>query len=400
MRRTLQFYFVLLIFFLFSSQIMGGSVLSSYGVGIPFAFPNARSMSMGGVAIAVPSQYAVSRLNPAGLQQIHKTTLSLQYFYEQNKYKDESGKATSQYANFDGFTFVLPVGKGLGFSASMSPYTRVDYYLSFQQEQSEELFIKSVQGNGGLNTFSFSMFFGITPKIALGLSGDYIFGKINEDWKVTYENTDFVSTSDLLSTKNNGYGFTAGILIHPISALQVGAIYRPKTDLDSKTDTYYNYTTNALVHRGSIKLPSSWGVGISYGIGQIGLIGLDFNKQSWSQLEINGQTVQQIRDTYRVALGTEVHPSEDAFDPYLKRMSYRFGICYQPFFVNDFDDQSIMEKWLTFGVGLPLLLNISQIDIALGFGQRGSLKKNGLSENLFRITLSVSGSEKWFIRRY
>ena len=158
MKQTLHIFLILLFLFLFSSQTMGGSVLSSYGVGIPFAFPNARSMSMGGVAIAVPSQYAVSRLNPAGLQQIQKTTLSLQYFYEQNKYEDESGKATSQYGNFDGFTFVMPIGKRLGFSASMSPYTRVDYYLSFQQEQSDELFIKSVHGNGGLNTFSFSLF--------------------------------------------------------------------------------------------------------------------------------------------------------------------------------------------------------------------------------------------------
>ncbi len=400
MKRITEFFFILVILLLFSSSIKGGSVLSSYGVGIPFAFPNARAMGMGGVTIAVPSRYAVPRLNPAGLQQMQKTILSLQYFYEQNKYKDESEKATSQYANFDGFTFVLPVGKELGFSASLRPYTRVDYYLSFQQEQSEELFIKSVQGIGGLNTFSFSLFYGIVPKVALGFSGDYIFGKIKENWKVTYENADFVTTSDLLSTKSSGYGWTAGILIRPISSLQVGAVYRSGTKLDSKTNTYYEYTTTALTHRGSIHLPSSWGAGISCGIGQIGLIGLDFYKQDWSQLKINDQKIRQIRNTYQIALGTELHLSENPFDLYLKRMSYRLGICYQPFLVNDIKEQPITEKWLTLGIGFPLLMNISQVDLALGFGQRGSLTQNGLSENLFRITLSFSGSEKWFRRNH
>jgi hypothetical protein len=400
MKRAIRFKMILFMAWLFSSRLYGGSILSSYGVGIPFVFPNARSMGMGGVSIAIPSAYSISRINPAALREIQRTSLSLQYFYEQNKYEDESGKATSQYANFNGFTFVLPFGKEIGCAASLSPLSRMDYHLIYQQTQSEALYVKSVEGSGGLNTFSFSLYYGIHSKIALGFSGDYIFGKIKENWKVTYDNADYVETSDLLSTKNWGYGLTTGILVRPISALQLGAVYRPKIELDTRTDTYYEYTTDMLTHHGSISIPSSWGAGISFEIGRIGLIGMDYQQQNWSQLKINEQRIQRFQNSYRISLGGELSPSDDPFDSYFKRMQYRIGICYQPFFVSDLSGQAFTEKWLTVGFGLPLIMNIAQFDLALSFGQRGSLDQNGLSENLFRISCSITGGEKWFIRRH
>lgn len=383
-----------------SSNAIGGSVFSSYGVGLPYSFPNARSMGMGGTAIAIPYQHAIPRINPARFGGINQTSLSLQYFYEQNKYKDDTGKATSQYANFDGFTFIVPFGEKLGIAASIRPLTRIDYHLIYQQATTEQLYIKSVEGIGGLNTFSFSCYWNITNKIAVGASGDYIFGKIKENWEVTYESADFVSTSDLLSTKNWGYGFTAGILIHPISALHLGAVYQPNINLDTRTSTYYTYSEDVLTHQGTIKIPSSWGVGASFGIGQFGLIGADFHQQDWSQLKINSQLLNRTKSIQRFSFGGEFCFSDDPFDAYYKRMSYRLGMCFQPFFVNDITGQSIIEKWLTFGLGLPLLMNMAQVDLALAFGQRGSLEKNGITENLFRISLSISGGEKWFVRRY
>jgi hypothetical protein len=400
MKLTFRYQYILCALLIVFSNAIGGSVFSSYGIGLPYSFPNARSMGMGGTAIAIPYQYAISRTNPARLSGINKTSLSLQYLYEQNKYKDDTGRATSQYANFDGFTFVVPFGEKLGIAASMHPFTRIDYNIRYQQSQTGQLYTKSVEGIGGLNTFSFSLYWDIASQIAIGVSGDYIFGKIKENWEVTYESADFISTSDLLSTKNWGYGLTAGILIHPVSTLHFGAVYQPKIDLDTRTSTYYAYTVDALTQNGTIKIPASWGIGISYGIGQFGLIGADFHQQNWSQLEINNQILNRTQNIQRFSLGGELHFSDDPFEAYYKRMSYRVGICLQPFFVDDVAGRSITEKWFSFGLGLPLLMNMAQVDLALAFGQRGSLENNGISENLFRISLSISGGEKWFVRRY
>ncbi len=85
---------------------------------------------------------------------------------------------------------------------------------------------------------------------------------------------------------------------------------------------------------------------------------------------------------------------------YTKRIAYRLGFSYQPYFSLDPDGKTITEKWITMGIGFPISRSASQIDIAFAFGKRGSIKTNGLSENLFRLSLSITGGEKWFIRHY
>jgi hypothetical protein len=61
---------------------------------------------------------------------------------------------------------------------------------------------------------------------------------------------------------------------------------------------------------------------------------------------------------------------------------------------------SIREIMGTVGFGFPLLSPASRVDVAFGYGRRGSLSSNGFEENCFRINVSASVGEKWFVRRY
>ena len=377
----------------------GGTVLSSRGTGAPFSFSNARSMGMGGIAIALTDPLSPSRTNPAGLHRIKTAHLSLHYFYEKNTYRDEQDESVSQYSNFDGFTFVLPFGSGIGAALGLAPLTRMDYNLTFQESLSGESYTKSVEGNGGVNTFTLSLFFTIKSNLALGLSGHYYFGKMEEKWQVSYDGTGFLSTSDLFSTTTHGYGFTAGIYYRPVASLSLGAICTPPVDVDTQTKTFYAFNlTQSEDHAGSLRLPLSWGVGTTYHINETALVGIDFFYQDWTRLTINDQEIQQTRKTYHIALGGEVTPSSDAFGSIIKRTAYRLGVAYQPYFSLDPDGNTIHEGWVTLGLGMPFYQNRARVDVALGIGKRGSLTSNGLSENLLRLTLAVSGGERWFVR--
>ena len=394
------FRFIILITFLFIQNVDGGSILSSKGVGLPFFHPNTRSMGMGGLSIAISDPFVISRINPAGLYMNQTTQLSLQYYFENNDYQDINGSASSNYSNFDGFTFAIPFGSGLNAAFGLAPFSRMDYQLSYPNSIETESYTKSVEGSGGLNTFSFSLCWALRSNLSLGLSGHYFFGKFKERWDVDYDDPGFISSKDEFTTKNWGFGLTTGFIYRPFRALTIGAIYTPEINLDNKTTISYIYLTEDKPDQGSILLPASWGVGTTFQIIRGVLLGIEYYERNWSRLTINDTRIQGTRDVNRLSVGGEILPNRNPEASFFKRLAFRLGFTTQPYLSLDPNQNSITEQWVTMGIGIPLYMNAAQIDIALSYGKRGSLDSNNLSENMFRISLSLTGGEKWFIRRY
>jgi hypothetical protein len=373
-----------------------GTILSSEGVGTPFSLSDARTMGMGGIDIANDDPYSIPLANPAGLRFLNATRLSIHYLYENNHYKDRSYSAVSRYSNFDGFRFAMPLGKGLQIAMGLNPLTNVDYQLSFPKDLSGTLYTKSVEGSGGLNRFSCSVCWGILPNFAFGFTGNFIFGKINEIWEINFQESDFSSTYNLFSTHYSGYNLNSGIIFGPFHSLILGAVFSPEFALDTETNIYS--IPDSLNHKGSFSLPASWGIGATWSLSRSTLIGIDFYKQNWKDLKIDNPYEAGTQNTVRISVGGEFVSSRNPSDSYFKRIPCRMGFTYQPYHRLDPDGNSIIELSGSVGFGFPMLMNASQIDIALCYGKRGSLNANGLTENLFRIKLSMSGAEKWFKR--
>lgn len=388
------------VFLLCCYSIHAQSVFSSKGAGSPRFFPNARAMGMGGISYALPSLFSISMSNPATLYTISVTRLSIHYGYDNYRIREGTESAASEYSNFGGFQFAVPLGSGMGVAAGLSPLTRMDYNFVFKENLSGESYEKSVEGQGGLNTLMLSFCWAIRQNLSLGISGHLLFGRLREEWNVVYDRTDFVSSKDIYATTNWGFGFTAGLSFRPLRFLTLGAVFTPTAHLTNRTDSYHTYNVEKQSRDGSLSYPASWGLGTTFHIGEIGLIGVEYAQQDWSTLTINDQHVSGTQKTQRISAGLEIQATKEPFTPYLKRIAYRLGCSYQPYFSKDPDGNGINEYWITAGLGLPLFMNASQIDIAFGLGKRGSLETNGISENLFRITVTVSGGEKWFTRRY
>ncbi len=393
----LRYHLVYLVFtFLTLQNAIGGTIISSMGAGYPFLFPHTRALGMGGVSIAVQDDHTISRINPANMSRISSTSLSIQYFYELNNYKDRQDAAMSEYGNFDGFTFILPFGSGLSISGGLLPLTRVDYHLSFDNTLNGIPYTKSIQGEGGLNSFLISVIWRIHSQFSLGCSGKYLFGTIDEDWQIEYSDSEFNSSHDILSTKNWGYGLTVGMNYSPFSILKLGAIYSPSIELNNHTEISYYLRAKYETIEGTIHYPQHWGIGGVLHIWKNSMLGIDYERWNWSKFSINKQKIQNLRDTFRFALGFEFPSNTNPLSSYWSRIAFRLGVSYQPYFLLDSEGNTISESMITFGFGLPFIMNNSQMDIALGYGKRGSLSTNGLQENLFRLSISVSGGEKWF----
>ncbi len=396
---------VFLVLILNIHVVFGASALSSAGLGLPLNFPSSASMGMGGISLAIPNSMNISRTNPATLFAINTTRFDLQYFYENNRFETSAGKAESVYSNFDGFSFAVPITQKFVFSLGISPLTRMDYALSLEESLGGESYTKTVEGKGGLNAASLAFSYHPHSMVSIGLKGDFLFGNMNENWKVDYDNSSFDVSKTDLSTLNWGTGITAGIVFIPTKKTIVGAIYQPQIELSTESEVLFyngnNYNVLADESRkGNVTYPSSWGIGFTYLPKSNWLMGFEYKQTNWEDIRINGNELSNIQSAGQMGMGLEWLPSTNQYDNFLRRIAYRIGASYTPSYILDVSGNEITEQLITVGFGLPVSNLNSRIDLALSYGTRGSLDKNQLTENIFRIHAAVAGGEKWFIRTY
>lgn len=385
---------------LVSQTAAADSILSSRGVGFYARFGNVRAMGMGGVSIGISSPIRVCTVNPASVYSITNTRIALQLYSDYNTVKDQYASATSMYTNFDGFSLAVPLGSGTGFMVAMNPLTRMNFLLQSNEELAGESYLKSVDGSGGLNQFSLSFYWAVRKWIALGVTTSYNFGMLKETWKVDYANSNIATTRDVYYYKHRGVGLKLGTMLHPAPGLELGVVYSPACKLKTRSDLYTIFSTDFSRTTGKLTFPSEWGVGVSYKLSPDLLVGADYHAHNWSELAFDGKRLDRIQDTKRISAGLEFFNRTNFDEPFWKRIAYRIGFRTEPFAYTDLEGNSIQERWITVGIGVPTFLDISHIDLSFAIGKRGNLADNGLSETMFRVGASITGGEKWFTRRY
>ena len=381
------------------APIEGQTILSSRGVGSPVAFPNARAMGMGGISVAVTNPISFSLTNPASMHKIRSTRLVLQYFYEHNDYEASEGTASSSYSNFNGFHFFVPLGSGIGLATGLSPLTRTRFDLAYDDSLAGEHYTKSIEGRGGVNSFSLAICISLRSNLSIGVSGQYLFGQLKESWQVIYDNPYFIRSKDTFSTKSSGFNYKLGIIYQPFTPILLGAIWSPEKTLDYSTQVAY-FFENAGSHDGTATLPETWGAGITFITKKFGELGFEFQCNNWSKTTLNGIQNPETHSTQHFSVGWELNPTRNPAEMYFKRIAYRLGFSTHPYHVRDLQGNKITETWISAGLGFPMMANASQVDVALLAGQRGSFETNGLGERLFRISVTITGGERWFMRRY
>ena len=377
------------------------SVLSSAGIGLPARDPGARFMGMGGISIALADDQSASTLNPASLHRIRMTQLSIQFISDQGRFRDASGSISASYVNFNGFSFAVPLGRGIDFGMALVPRTRMDYWSSFDGAVGGESFAKTVHGTGGLNTAEVSLAWDIRSVVGFGLTAHYFFGKISESWRILFNGSQFTNTYNLINTRNHGFGITGGFIAHPSRALSIGCVYRPSVRISTTTEIFGSpVIATAVTRDGNLDFPQFMGAGAQYTLAKGLSAGVEYSEEAWNRLKVNGVAVPNLLKRVRFSGGAEWLRGQLPTDGYFKRMSFRAGFCVERFYLSDLKGGSVREILGTFGIGFPLITSASKVDVALGFGKRGDLGSNGFSENCVRIGVSATIGEKWFVRKY
>ena len=98
----------------------------------------------------------------------------------------------------------------------------------------------------------------------------------------------------------------------------------------------------------------------------------------------------------KIAIGGFFVPKYDSFSNYLSRIAYRAGFRYENTGLV-IDNNSIKDYAVTFGLGLPV--GISKINLGLELGKKGTNSNGLIEENYVNVTVGLSLSDIWFIKR-
>ena len=111
--------------------------------------------------------------------------------------------------------------------------------------------------------------------------------------------------------------------------------------------------------------------------------------------DIEGATFE---NSTRYSLGGYYIPNYNSYSGYFKRVTYRAGLRYENTGLV-IQDKSITDFAANIGFGLPLGGTFSKINIGLEMGKRGTKYYNLVEENYFNISVGLSLSDKWFVKR-
>jgi hypothetical protein len=402
------------------AQESTSSPYSFYGIGDIKFKGSVENRSMGSISVLQDSIH-INIQNPAQLACLKLTGLALGGTYANTKSKTETQEAKARRTSLDYMIVGIPVGKvGIGFG--LIPYSSVGYkigrtaYVTNNNNDTIRSIISRYNGIGGVNKVFLGFGYRLTKNINIGGDLQYNFGTI-ETKSLQYQ-TDLQygsrenNVSDLrgvnfdlgitYQTKvNSKYSFFSSLAYTPEAVLTSGNTRNIEiVQLLSTSAVSVIERQNISVEDTKIKLPSKLSFGSGFGQVKKWLVGgeITFIQNSVMSnrfTDINGATFE---NSVRYSLGGFFIPNYNSYSSYYKRIVYRGGVRYENTGLV-IQDKSITDFAANIGLGMPLSGTFTNINIGLEIGKRGTKYYNLVEENYINLSVGLSLSDKWFVKR-
>ena len=389
------------------------SPYSYYGIGDIRFKGTVESRSMAGVAVEQDSIH-INLQNPASFANLKMTTFALGGTYNTTTLKSDTKSEKARRTTLDYLAVGLPFGKiGVGFG--LIPYSSVGYKIeSISADVNTSN--RRYNGSGGLNKAFLGVGYKINSNFSIGADAQYNFGKIETN------SLEFVIDIPI-GTRESNTANLSGI------NFDIGAMYKAK--LNNKLNVYssINYAfENSLTSQNTrniatvaynlgfdlavvdvvgeqknsvnLKFPGKLTVSAGIGESQKWLIGgkVAYQKSSGQANSYNDFSNVGYGKYGNVSLGGYYIPDYNSFSSYMKRIVYRGGLKYEKtgLVVNG---ESINDVGFTLGFGLPITETVSNVNIGLELGKKGTTSSNLVQENYVNISVGFSLNDKWFVQR-
>ena len=401
------------------------SPYSRYGLGDVLPSQNILNRSMGGVSAAYSDFHTVNFLNPASYSKLKYTTLDFGLDINNRTLRalDPPRKFSSSSPIISYLQLGIPLAlkKDWGMNLGLRPLTRINYKIERNEridgiDSLNTLF----EGNGGAYEVYAGTGFGI-KNFSVGFNVGYLFGSKNFSTRKTFiadsAEVFYYQSNHETQANYNGLLLDGGIQwagkLNAGTLLRLGAHGNLKRTLNGSKDILretfqYNSTTGAIDSidvasnqkgiEGDVNYPSSVGGGFLLDKPGKWMFGADLTVTKWDDYHFFGEK-DQVQNSWMLHVGGQIIPK--AGKNYLSYVAYRAGFSYGKDYIRIDNDLPVWS--FTAGASFPMRKaaytnQYSMINLGFEFGQRGN-KENLVRENLFRLSIGLSLSDIWFVKR-
>lgn len=416
------------------SQVNTSSPYSFYGIGNIHQTGFSQNIFMGGISNALNDSHHLNFHNPASYSFLNLTSVELAF--QLSRYNMEQGdlKKTDYFGNILGFGIGFPLSKNASISLGFRPFSSIGYnveYSDYQAQQNNELNLGlltyNFSGNGGLNKAIFGGAYKLNIdegfSISTGFNLNYYFGTIARINSIEIDSTGFNNYRENISTLVRDFQFNYGVILDKVISnknLSLGFVLSPKSQLKSKENLYshtytlsgqYEYFGDTIYdigeEEGFMQLPIKMSVGINLYKINNWLIGFDYNYTNWDNYKLFNKQTDYVENLNEFILGGYLTPKIEDIHNYWNKVQYRLGISYSSGYLNldSFETSQgssiglLKDYKISFGLGMPIPKNKSQINLGLQFGYRGSDQNFLIDEKYINFIFSMTFNDKWFKKR-
>ncbi len=352
--------------------------------------------------------------NPAGYANLKWTTFTIGGGSSYTKQKSGAESATAQKTTLDYLALGIPLSKKFGGAFGLIPYSSVGYRIANENPDPTQI-SKRFNGWGGLNRVFMGFGYKILPNLNIGANAYYNFGKVQSN-SLEYIEEYAIGSRELNVTNLSGVNFNIGMMykakINTKLSLFSSLYYTPASTLkaeNTRSIATVNYnsvfdlalidTSDEEISKTDLELPQKWTFGAGVGDSKKWLFGGEVSFQDVGKLINDYNTIDNV--TYekyeRYSIGGYYTPNPNPFSSYFKRITYRGGFKYEKtgLIVNS---KSIDDVGVTFGMGLPITGSLSNLNVGLELGKKGTTSANLVQENYFLLNVSFSLNDKWFVK--
>lgn len=393
------------------------SPYSRYGIGDLHHYGYGRTAAMGGASLGSRHSVQINSANPAA----YDSNDSLSFIFDfgidgtYSKYKSNLGTMNANDVNFRYFSLSWPVTKWLGMGTGIQPFSDMGYEVGYNSvEPGIGNVYYSYQGEGTTSKAFYGTSINPVKGLSLGANLNYIFGRINKNTTVGFDNTDLFYITKTEGTRLRDFTLTYGLQydleLKKDQFLTLGVTFEKQAEItvlhrlfELKSITIGSSSltdTLQFVPEGKdkIKLPTTFGIGLSYNKINKLEINADYYYAGWSKSTFMGQPDELITNQSRISAGFEYIPQAMSIRSYLQRVRYRAGIHHENSYLM-LNNKQIKEFGISFGAGFPLPKSKSTGNFAVEFGKKGTVKDNLVRENYMKLSLYLNFYDYWFVKR-
>jgi hypothetical protein len=405
------------------SQKNNTSAYSFFGIGDQNSGTTTEQSSMGGIGVALGDEYHLNFLNPAANASLQFTTYSIGLHNANLWAKDNVDRQRAGTTFLSYLAMGVPLSQKAGFTFGIMPNSTVGYSLVSNVYTGDVITeATAYEGEGGSNKVFAGIGIEVFKGLSLGFQGNYIFGNIENS--ITNQKRDVaLGTKYETNSSLKGFGFNGGIqykanLKNDLN-LHLGTNIKFENDIKAEGNEYLyslslgsgEFPKDTVLNVSSEKTiisPMKSSLGIGLGKKNKWFAGLDYINQGALDLDnspANSFSKVKYEDYSKIAIGGFYIPKFNSITSYWERVIYRAGLKFVNTGLavdatgNGSNFTSIKDFGISFGVGLPVGNQLSNLNVGLEYGKRGKTDNGLVQENYVNFRLSLSLSDKWFNKR-